>query len=101
VLVRRLTCIKLPAALREGVYRERPCHEQAEWLTRIRGWADPEAEVSALATEVRVPSWARRRERLRRPAHQMLIRLGLARPYVHTSALDRWQERRRFKGLED
>ena len=38
-----VTAIKLPASYRRNVYRTRPCHEQAQWLSRIRGAADPEA----------------------------------------------------------
>ena len=41
--VARLTVIKLPAAQRRDVYRTRPCHEQAEWLTRIESELDFEA----------------------------------------------------------
>jgi glycosyltransferase involved in cell wall biosynthesis len=36
VFVPRVTLVKLPASYRRNVYRERPCHEQAEWLERIR-----------------------------------------------------------------
>jgi len=39
----RLTSIKLPAAWRRDVYRDRPHHEQEAWLRRIRRHADPEA----------------------------------------------------------
>jgi len=35
-LVPRLTVVKFPAGLRPHIYRERPCHEQAEWFQRIR-----------------------------------------------------------------
>ncbi|MEA2238967.1 MAG: hypothetical protein QOC81_3691 [Thermoanaerobaculia bacterium] len=41
--VPRLTAIKFPASLRRDVYRIRPCHEQAEWLARIRSEPDIEA----------------------------------------------------------
>ena len=44
--VPRLTGIKLPAAWRRDVYRERPSHEQAAWLQRIR--AEPDLERTAL-----------------------------------------------------
>ncbi len=33
--VPRLTVLKLPAAARKDVYRDRPCHEQAAWTKRI------------------------------------------------------------------
>jgi len=38
--VPRLTLIKPPAGLRHNAYRDRPSHEQALWLERIRG--DPD-----------------------------------------------------------
>lgn len=42
--VRRLTAIKFGAAARRNVYKERPCHEQAAWLARIR--SEPELETT-------------------------------------------------------
>lgn len=45
--VRRVTSVKLPAALRRGVYRERPCDEQAAWLARIQAAPDTETFVRA------------------------------------------------------
>ena len=44
--VRRLSVIKPAAASRPGVYRERPCHEQAAWLQRIR--TEPDLETTEL-----------------------------------------------------
>jgi glycosyltransferase involved in cell wall biosynthesis len=44
--VPRLTGVKFPAASRRGVYRERPSHEQAAWLGRIR--AEPDLETREL-----------------------------------------------------
>jgi glycosyltransferase involved in cell wall biosynthesis len=41
--VARLTAVKIPAGPRQGVYRERPSHEQAAWLARIRSERDLEA----------------------------------------------------------
>lgn len=46
VSVPRLTGIKFPAAWRRDVYRERPSHEQAAWLARIR--AEPDLEMREL-----------------------------------------------------
>ncbi|MFM8531085.1 MAG: glycosyltransferase family 2 protein [Ilumatobacteraceae bacterium] len=43
--VRRVTSVKLPAALRRGVYRERPCDEQAAWMARIQAAPDTETFV--------------------------------------------------------
>jgi GT2 family glycosyltransferase len=44
--VPRLTVVKFPAAKRKDVYRERPFHEQAAWLERIR--AEPDFEATQL-----------------------------------------------------
>lgn len=44
--VPRLTAIKIPASIRRGIYRERPSHEQAAWLARIR--SEPDLEVTEL-----------------------------------------------------
>lgn len=44
--VKRLTAIKLAAGWRRDVYRERPSHEQAAWLARIR--SEPELETTVL-----------------------------------------------------
>lgn len=46
--VHRLTAIKIPASPRRGVYRERPSHEQAAWLERIR--SEPDLELTELVT---------------------------------------------------
>jgi glycosyltransferase involved in cell wall biosynthesis len=48
-LVDELTCIKFPAAQRPKVYQKRPCHEQREWLSHIRGSSDAEQHVRQLA----------------------------------------------------
>jgi glycosyltransferase involved in cell wall biosynthesis len=51
--VKRLTAVKFPAAARRGVYRERPSHEQAAWLDRIRREPDLEAvELAKAASEM-------------------------------------------------
>lgn len=41
--VPRLTAIKFSASERRGVYRDRPCHEQAKWFARIHDERDLEA----------------------------------------------------------
>ena len=51
VAVPRLTAIKFSAAVRPNVYRDKPCHEQAAWLRRIR--TDPDFEAHQLAHMVR------------------------------------------------
>lgn len=51
VLQPTVSAIKLPASYRRDVYRERPCHEQAQWLERIRSAADPESMVLQACVE--------------------------------------------------
>jgi GT2 family glycosyltransferase len=43
VFVPRLTAIKFPASVRKNVYRDKPSHEQAYWLEKIRSRRDFEA----------------------------------------------------------
>ena len=47
LFVPRLSAIKFPALSRKDVYRDRPCHEQALWLDRIR--SNPDFEPTFLA----------------------------------------------------
>lgn len=58
----RLTGVKFSAGVRKDVYRERPSHEQAEWLARICAEGDFEAvELAKVAVRsYRFPSFARR-----------------------------------------
>ena len=58
--VPRLTAIKFPALWRRGVYRERPCDEQAAWLARIRSEPDLEMVELAKIVATRKPSFAGR-----------------------------------------
>lgn len=67
-LLRRLTAVKFPAALRKDVYRTRPHHEQAAWLGRIR--AEPDLEAVILGKLVADPP--RRIDGLLRRAWRML-----------------------------
>lgn len=100
--VPRLTAIKLPAAARRNVYQERPCHEQAAWLERIRS-SDVEAEelASDLVARARVapPRYiALVREVARRGAVGLLARLRRTlTPPKAGEAVDR---RRLYKGLD-
>ena len=48
--VPRMTGVKIPASMRRDVYRDRPCHEQAAWLARIR--SEPDLEVVELSKMV-------------------------------------------------
>ena len=47
LFVPRLSAVKFPALLRKDVYRDKPCHEQALWLDRIR--SNPDFEPTFLA----------------------------------------------------
>jgi glycosyltransferase involved in cell wall biosynthesis len=49
--VRRLTSVKIAAAARHDVYRQRPFHEQEYWLHRIRESHDPEATMRRACEE--------------------------------------------------
>lgn len=54
--VPRMTAVKLPAAWRRDVYRERPSHEQAAWLARIRSEPDLETkELVSIAMQTDAP----------------------------------------------
>ena len=91
--VPRLTAVKLPAAARRGVYRERPSHEQAAWLERIRTEADfePVALARALIAAAPRPLGALLGEVIRRATagvQRRMLRPG--------KGIDR---RRRDKGL--
>lgn len=79
--VPRLTCLKFAASSRKDVYRERPNHEQAMWLERIRSEPDLEARILAQllgsAAEQR-DSWEQRpHRRLRSAVGRLLRRAGL------------------------
>lgn len=103
---RRLTCVKLPAAVRRDVYRRRPTHEQAYWLERIRRASDPEVALSAATDEPYVfatrrctlAPHRRRRRRHTLPLRRALRRLGV--PPTLISAERRWRRRRRYKGAD-
>lgn len=119
--VRRLTCIKLAAGHRRGVYRARPNHEQAYWLARIRASADPETSLIAASDEDYVIVRERARDlviqgverryrefvrvvgpRLR--VRTRLRRLGIlppAKPPAVPTAQQRWLATRRYKGIDD
>ena len=100
--VPRLTCVKLPAAQRRGVYRERPCHEQAYWLDRIRAADDPEIELARAIDEpyslaVAPQGRAFDAERLVWAVRTRARRLVGRTP---VTGEERMRIRRRFKGLD-
>jgi glycosyltransferase involved in cell wall biosynthesis len=100
--VPRLTAVKFPAALRRNVYKNRPYHEQALWLSRIQNESDLEAvEVAKLLSGVMNAcvlwrgDWSNNLlwELLRKVARrfrQRLVRKGAS-----------IEARRKVKGLED
>jgi glycosyltransferase involved in cell wall biosynthesis len=93
-----LTSLKLSASTREGVYRERPHHEQEYWLGRIeagdslhrarRSWR---TRTAALTRGPRSSLQVRTR----------LRRLGIMAPLPELSGEDRWRANARFKGAEE
>jgi hypothetical protein len=99
--VPRLTAVKLPAGDRRDVYRERPCHEQAAWLERIRS-GDVEAEelagllVAARAAAAR-PYGALLREVARRGVDGLLRRMR--RKPAPPRPGEQVESRRLYKGL--
>lgn len=100
--VPRLTCVKLPASHRRGVYRDRPCHEQAYWLDRIGAADDPEKELARSIDEPYSLAVAPRRkaydtERLVWAVRTRARRLVGRAP---VTGEERLRLRRRFKGLD-
>jgi glycosyltransferase involved in cell wall biosynthesis len=88
VVLPRLTGIKLPAGRRANVYRDRPFHEQAAWLERIR--TEPDLEVTMLGGSV-LPFSGPETTRAR-------WRRFLARPWQWPAIL--WRRLNRRKGSE-
>jgi len=101
VWIPRLTAVKLSAAKRENVYRDRPFHEQAAWLERIRAAHDPEAELLALSEPSEMERVRRSRSRARRVLRVVRRRVRRARRGPKRTAEERWRKNRRFKGLEE
>ena len=103
--------MKFPASKRRDVYRTRPCHEQAYWLTRIREAEDAEAMVRRAQGQPYL--YATERSRLPRPPgwHGLIrvgakVRAGLRRMGVlpnrsPATAEERIRRAREFKGLDD
>lgn len=100
LIVPRLTAVKVPAGTRRDVYRQRPFHEQAAWLARIR--SEPDLEVTMLGGWV-LPAAGPEPTAAR-------WRRVLAKPWLWPSILCRRLNRRkgkeiartfRFKGVHD
>jgi glycosyltransferase involved in cell wall biosynthesis len=99
--VPRLTAIKFPASWRRGVYRSRPCHEQAAWLARIESEPDFEAQQLVHSIVGRgVPAGIPYHELIRHVVDETLSRLR--RRWSLRSSLGfrrNIDDIRRFKGL--
>jgi glycosyltransferase involved in cell wall biosynthesis len=92
VCLPEVTSVKLPAGLRAGVYRERPCDEQAAWWARIQAASDSESFVAAALAD---PS-------LRPPERYSPD--AVAPEFtgaVRADAIERHRAGRRTKGLPD
>lgn len=92
-LVPRLTVIKFPASWRRRVYRERPSHEQAQWLERIR--REPDLEVVQLASFV-----ARQKPAFAERARRLLTKPSLWLAFVWRRKGARVRAWQRYKGIE-
>jgi hypothetical protein len=100
-LVPCVTSVKLPAAHRPDVYRDRPCHEQATWLQRIRDTDDPERTFRSRYADLTAapprPAPALPVRAIRKLRRSMPGLLG-APP---GTAQDRYRRTRRVKGVDD
>ena len=103
LFVPRLTAIKFPASMRRGVYRSRPCHEQAEWSARIVSDAHLEATLLVqMIAEGRAAKSMSYRDLVRQVIRETMIRLRRRLALVASvwprkgAAVDAV---RRFKGL--
>jgi glycosyltransferase involved in cell wall biosynthesis len=92
VHVPRLTVLKFPAAIRRDVYAQRPSHEQAAWLHRIR--TEPDLEMLQLAHIVTAFSRMLQPGFLRR----LWLRFRAIRRRVRGKGAD-IEGRQRFKGI--
>ncbi|MEO5701845.1 MAG: glycosyltransferase family 2 protein [Casimicrobiaceae bacterium] len=93
--VPHLTTVKFPALWRRNAYRERPSHEQAAWLQRMR--TEPGIETAELA-RLRSSTQPLPIERLKRAWRRLTIGSPLLRPRRKGALHAR---RRYFKGLDD
>lgn len=108
-MVRMLTAVKFPAALRQGVYAEKPTHEQETWSQRIETEPDfiavelakmikPFRDVGKpfrqTAQEFAKDTWKRARKRL--------WRFGLypRQTSKNKTRMEEFNERRVFKGID-
>jgi glycosyltransferase involved in cell wall biosynthesis len=100
--VRRVTSVKLPAALRRDVYRDRPHVEQAAWLDRIRASDDPERDFTDAYPDRRpLPERAVNKVRSTIALRTRLRRAGLLGAAREETAEGRRLAGRQYKGLDD
>jgi glycosyltransferase involved in cell wall biosynthesis len=106
--VPRLTAIKFSASERPRVYRERPCHEQAEWFARIHNELDLEAvelgKLLAFDQEARAgitPYFLLLRDLLHETTRRMPSKMrGMVRRILARPKGQDMDARRLIKGLE-
>jgi hypothetical protein len=103
--VARLTAIKFPAALRKGVYVERPHHEQAEWTERLRAETDLEpallGRMLSDATDHTASAGGLLRAFSDEAAHRVRDHVLRRAPGLYLFAKNEQRKRQRnFKGLE-
>ncbi len=98
--VPRLSTIKIPAATRRDVYRERPVHEQAAFAARIRD--EPDFEATELAAMLAAAVAAQREKTYGELLAELLRRTvaGIARRFTPRRPGSEIEANRRFKGLE-
>jgi glycosyltransferase involved in cell wall biosynthesis len=100
--VPRLTAVKFPAGDRRNVYRERPCHEQAAWLERIRSGGVEAEELGMLLVEAHAraakPYGALLREVAERGVRGLLARVRRKPPPLRPG--EQVASRQRFKGVD-
>jgi glycosyltransferase involved in cell wall biosynthesis len=89
-VIPRLTVVKFPASERRNVYHERPAHEQAAWLARVR--AEPDLEAELLGRILLHPAPHRMWRFLREPSQWWA--------YVWRRGGNRIRARKRFKGVD-
>ena len=99
VWVPRVSCVKLPASGRPDVYLQRPHHEQAAWLARIRAGQRWDSLQAPLAARPNLLQRARR-DVGRQSWKRRLRRVSPTEAPPPAPAEQLWREQRRYKGLD-
>ena len=89
-VIPRLTVLKFPASVRRNVYRERPAHEQAAWLERVR--TEPDLEPALLGRLLLHPAPHHMWRFLREPSQWWA--------FIWRRGGNRIRARKRFKGVD-